>query len=479
MRFTELARDFGHSALRLASFGRFGRKSLTIIRDNFVQVGSVPQVLTSRISTEGLNSNVVMAPVFWIMRTFTEATAVVQKVNDKDVWKKVRDHELQILLEQPNAFYDGDALWKATCISYVLAGNAYWRKIRNAFGDVIALWYIPHWMIHPRWPMDGTKFISHYDYTSGIAPVEPVAVRDVVHFRFGLDPENTRLGFPPLRPLLREVMSDDDAARFTVKILQNMGFPGLIVSPKNENYRPSEQAVKELREYMKVAFANEHRGDPLVLGVPTEVAQFGFDSNKIMLPNLRDISEERVCASLGLPAAIVGFGAGLQSTKVGATMRELRKLAWVQCLTPMQNTLACQLTAQLMPDFVAQTRRFRVQFDTSGVAAFLEDDDLRAARVARLVIAGILRVDRAQDALDLEVDDNMKVYLQPTTSKAIDENGDPVTAAIPTPVTPPPTPDPNAPPDPNADPNAKSADDEMTRMLKAIESRLITANGNH
>ena len=379
---------------------------------------------------DGLNSNVIMAPVMWVMRTFTEAQARVQRRTDK-MWDWVEDHAVEILIDQPNDAYDGDAIWKGTCISFILQGDAYWRKIRNRFGDVIALWYVPHWLMRPISPLDGSVFISHYEFTHGHGTPTQLDPRDVVHFRFGLDPRDPRHGYSPLRPLLQEIFTDDEAATFSAKILENMGVPGLMVSPKNENFKPSKEEQDKLTAYLKTAFSGQNRGAPMVMGIPTDVAQFGFDPNKLMLGNLRDIAEERVCAALGLPAAVVGFGSGLQSTKVGATMRELRRLAWVQCLIPMQKSLARQLTSQLLPDFVAQTRRFRVRFDTTDVSAFQEEEDLRAERVTKMVQGGVLRIDRAQDMLGLEVDDSQKVYLRPSNSIAIDEHGKLVEGATP------------------------------------------------
>jgi HK97 family phage portal protein len=438
-------------------FTRFLTKSLTIIRDNFIPVGVRNWLNIGPMTTEGLTSNVVMAPVFWIMRTFTQSVAVVQRREDRGVWKNVTDHPLEVLIARPNPFYDGGALWKVTCISYVLAGNAYWRKVRNSIGEVVQLWYIPHWHIEPIRPVDGSAFISHYEMRTGIGASDAIAVRDIIHFRFGLDPEDTRYGFPPLRPLLREVMTDDQAAQFSETILRNMGVPGLIVSPKNDSWKPSDQETQKLRDYFETAFSGERRGKPFVMKIPTEVSQFGFDPNKLMLSALRDISEERVCAVLGIPAAVVGFGSGLQSTKVGATMRELRKLAWVQCLDPMQADLAGQLTAQLLPDFQSQTRRFRVAFDNSGVSAFPEDDALRATWVQGLFAANLLRGDRAQEMLGLEVD--------PSRAKYASELGLVADAAAPPPAA-------DDPVETEDDTGPADDDPDNTKLFAAIEARL-------
>jgi HK97 family phage portal protein len=447
-------------------FKAFALKSLTIIRDNFIPIAAISQAIFGRTAEKGLSSNVVMAPVMWIMRTFTEAVAVVERRGDRGLWTKVIDHSAEMLIERPNEAYDGDALWKATVLSYVLDGNAYWQKVRNSIGEVIQLWYVPHWMIKPVG--DSETFITHYEYSGGAGPTVRIAPRDIVHFRFGLDPEDLRYGLSPLRPVLREVMTDDQAAMFSESILRNMGIPGLVISPKGDAWKPSGEEVDKLRDYFSSAFSGDRTGRPLVMKIPTDVNQFGFDPNKLMLGNLRDISEERVCAAFGVPSAVVGFGSGLQSTKVGATMRELRKLAWVQCIIPMQTAMARQATAQLLPDFVAQRRRFRIAFDKSDVSTFPEDDAMRSTMIEGQVRTGLLRFDQAQEKLGIEVD--------PARAKYVDEligalpEGQAVVAPKPEPA----EPEPNEPPD-----DTDTTDD--TKALLAIARRrgfVVTSNGN-
>lgn len=456
MRLRDHVRDFVRS---MAEWSGFGQKDLQI----FYDASTIPQSLTSS-RHGGLHSNVVMSPIMWIMRAFTEAQLVIQRRREDEgggiIWERVTDHPLEVLVDRPNEAYDGDALWKGTALSFAMNGNAYWRKVRNSIGEPVQLWYVPHWLIQPSGPADGSRFISHYTYTPGVGEPIELAPRDVVHCRFGLDPENPRLGYSPLQSVLREVLTDDEAARFSEKILENMGVPGLVVSPqKDSGYKPTVDDVKRLQTYFDSSFQGDRRGAALVMGGPTDVSQFGFDPNKLMLPNLRDISEERVCAAVGIPAAVVGFGSGLQSTKVGATMRELVKLAWVQCITPMQTSLGRQLTAQLLPDFVVQTRRFRARFDTTEVSAFQEEAKAEAERVSLLVREGILRVDRAQHLLGLEVDKGRAIYLK---------------SDAPAPVAPadadPPT---DAPP-----PEDEGEDDQ--KLLRGIAHRLprVATNGN-
>ncbi len=439
-------------------FAGIARKALSIFAssDGFIPIQWTRSGLPGVDTNRALAANVVMAPVFWIMRTFTEAELVVQKrVGDDGLWERIQDHPIETLIANPNDTYEGDPLWKATALSYVMDGNAYWWKIRNIFGEVIQLWYIPHWMIRPISGPDGmgtgsSRVVTSYGVSMGIHGPVYLDPRDVVHFRFGLDPEDTRLGISPLKSVMREIAADMQAAEFSDTVLENMGVPGLIISPKDSSVVITPEQVAELRNYLKSAASGPNAGSNLVFGKATDIVQLGSDPNKVNLSATRDISEERVCAILGIPAAVVGFGSGLQSTKVGATMRELVKMAWVSCLIPMQHTMARQVTSQLMPDFIAQTRRFRARFDMSEASSFQEEYNLRVDSATKLVEAGLLRVDRAQHMLGLEVDKTRQVYLGPP------EVGS-ETASTPTPE--------------QADAAASDADD-MQKMMTGIVSRL-------
>jgi HK97 family phage portal protein len=359
-----------------------------------------------------LEANVVMSPVNWILRNFTEADAKVERRTD-GVWTPDDEHPLSRILAEPNPYYGDSLLWKATVLSYCFDGNAYWQKVRNRFGDVLGYWHLPYFLVEPKWPADGSTFISHYEYRPA-ATGQIISIRpdDIVHFKFGLDPTNQRKGLSQLKPVLREAFTDQEASVFSAAILGNMGVPGGVIAPAPGGTLPSTEDVGQMKDYMN-NFTGARRGGWLVLGSPTDIKQFGFDPNNLQLGSLRDISEERVCAALGVPAAVVGFGSGLQQTKVGATMRELRKEAWNSCIRPMQNDLAKQLTRQVVPDFATQTRRFRVRFDASEFAASQEEESERATRTATLVTSGILRVDRAQQILGLEVDPSRAIYLGP------------------------------------------------------------------
>jgi len=267
---------------------------------------------------DGYGSSVLAAPLNWLMRTFPEATPLVERLTEEE-WQEEKKHDLTELLRHPNPFYGGRTLWMATILDFAF-GEAFWLKIRNEAGKVVQVWWVPRGTMEPKWPNDGKTFISHYNYRplGGISSAEPIDVKDVVHFRFGIDPENTRRGFSPLGSLWREIATDDQAANFTASILRNLGIIGVVISPKEKSGGARKEDVQATKEYLKKHFTGDKRGEPLALGSPTDVNVMQYNLQGFDVSPIRDVSEERVCAALGIPAAVVGFGTGLHQTKVGA-----------------------------------------------------------------------------------------------------------------------------------------------------------------
>lgn len=364
---------------------------------------------------DGLGSSTIMAPVLWIARTFPEAPVVV--MTDEGI-----DHENKMskLIQKPNEFYSGITLMMATMISFPIAGNAYWLKLRNNQMAVKELWYVPHWLITPKWSEDGTDYISHYLYNPGGEAIK-IDREDVVHFRYGLDPRNIRKGLSPLGSVLREVFTDDEAANFSASLLKNLGIPGLLIMPKTPGVQPEDKEA--VKQWFKDKFGGDRRGEPLVMGAPTEIKQMGFSPSELDLGKLREIPEERVTAVLGIPAAVVGFGTGLQQTKVGATMAELREMAYESCIIPMQRLISSELQNQLLPDFETNLEKKQVAFDLSNVRVLQEDENKRAERWNTMVKGGWVMVSEGRRAVGLESEPSDDVYLRSFNTIEVTKSG--------------------------------------------------------
>lgn len=377
-------------------------------------------------------SSLVEAAVNWASRTFPEAPMRVRKpVQGEEEPETVPGHDLLNLLETPNPFYSGELLWMPTILSLMTDGNAYWLKGRAGdaeLGPVVELWYVPHWMMEPKWPSDGSEFISHYEYmvNNQIFKLDPSSV---VHYRNGISPENTRKGRSPLASLLREIFTDEEAARFSATMLKNLGVPGLVVSP-GDTVSPGREAMKRTKEEFEEKFSGGNRGRVLVMQSPTKVEVLGFSPQQMDLRDLRRVPEERVAAVLGIPAIVLGFGAGLERSTF-ANFAEARQMAVESFMVPMWRQLGSQAKRMLLPDFERSVDGWVVDFDTSKVRVLQEDQDKLAERTDRMVRGGWMRVDEAQKTMGLPVDDSQAVYLRPLTQIAVPAEEEPTPRVMP------------------------------------------------
>jgi HK97 family phage portal protein len=364
----------------------------------------------------GMHSSVVTSALCWMMRTFPEAPIVVQRLKEEK-WEVQAQHDMALLLEQPNPYYSGIVLLQATIMDFCF-GEAFWLKIRNGEGQLVELWWAPRALIKPM-PDSKTGLLSYYQYNPGLgASPKDLSPDDVVHFRFGFDPNNILRGFSPLAAVMREVYTDDQAANFTAAILKNLGIIGIVLSPKQGSIPKGD--LPALKDDIQQKFTGDKRGSALIMGGPMDAQVLQYNLTGFDISPVRDIAEERVTAALGIPAAVIGFGTGLQQTKVGATMREMVKLAWQGGIEPNQRSIAAELNRSVLPEFQDNAKIFRSLFDNSQVEALTETPSERTDRVLKLVETNIIKVTQAQRELGYPVDESQNKYmreLQPTPVK--------------------------------------------------------------
>jgi hypothetical protein len=125
-----------------------------------------------------------------------------------------------------------------------------------------------------------------------------------------MNPKNMRKGLSSLDGVIREIFMDLESSNFVASLLRNMGVPGVVISPKG-GAMPAPEDVEATKTWFQEAFGGDRRGGPLVMGAPTDVTPYGFNPQQMNMSEARDVAEERVCACIGIPAAVVGFGAGL------------------------------------------------------------------------------------------------------------------------------------------------------------------------
>jgi HK97 family phage portal protein len=376
---------------------------------------------------EPMESSAVAAPILWFARNFPEAPPAMWQQLDNGQEEQHYAHPILKLLQRPNDFYTGPILWMATTTDWNVNGDAYWIVIPDRAGSPAELWWVPSWMIRPY----GTDsaYVDHYEYTvNGVmTPLDP---SQVIHFRYGLDPDNPRCGMSPLKSVLREVFTDNEAAAFTATLLRNMGVPGLLISPDGGGATLDPEEAKETKADFETAFSGDRRGKPIVMMGATKVEQFGFNPDQMLLRDLRQVPEERITAVLGIPAIVAGLGAGLARSTF-TNMSEAREAAYEAGIIPCQRLLSEDIRFQLLslyPGSDGDPFQWRFGFDLKKVRV-LQDDLLRQANRHSLLFRNGLELrSEARRELGMEVDDSRdRVFQQPLNAAIVNADTGEVT----------------------------------------------------
>jgi HK97 family phage portal protein len=370
------------------------------------------------------HNSIVVAVVGWIARNFPEAPVRVAKVAADGTKSYIPEGLTGAgwflrLMERPNDYFSGVLLWMATIVDLYTTGNAYWLKIRSESGRVTELWWVPKKFMRPAWPADGSEFITAYIYTPNSEPmlVDP---NDVVHFRDGIDPNNTRLGLSKLASLFREIYTDDEAANFSAQLLANLGVPGVVIAPSNTAPSGMKTDPEKIKQAFMEKFGGDRRGEPLVLTSPTDVKVLSFSPDQMNLRVLRQIPEERVSAVLGVAASVAGLGAGLDRNTF-TNYGEARQAAYEESVIPMQRLISAELKVQLLDEFVNLDDGYAIDFDLRNVRALAEDVDkiwtrnIRAATTGLLMRSDFLRAIGDEPATDGSDD----VYIYPNNYSVV------------------------------------------------------------
>lgn len=382
---------------------RFGRS----VGSMFVIVGQGRPINLdrSRAVEFARQNSAAVASVKWITRNFSEAPIMVGRIDKQDVVKQVRSPLLR-LLRKPNSFYSGLTLLKGIASDYIYTGNAFVLKMRSTEpggfdgrGRVVSLWWVPSTMITPiSNPDDDTIFIDHYLYTVNGKDYK-IQVEDIIHFRDGFNPDNPMLGMSGFASLIREVCSDTEANRWAYALLANQGVPGVVITPGKDTEIKKEDAEQMKNDFMQRT-SGDNRGMPLVTSGPVEVKTLGFNPEQMNLTAVHHFDEERITAVIGVPAVVVGLGAGLASTSF-SSYPEAREAAYESCMIPMQSDFADTLNLQLVPEF-HNPDNYLTYFDVSQVRVLQPDINALHVRVRGDLLAGIITLNDALIAVGKE-----------------------------------------------------------------------------
>lgn len=342
--------------------------------------------------------------LFRLMTDFPQAPLTVYRVTTGDRRDPVPDHPLVRLLGRPNPAWSRTQLWSWTTYVYNAHGNAYWRKIRAGdpdTGNVIEVWPVSPERCVPVREKGSANFIDYYLHKWGASRSEEqrIAPHNMVHFKFGPSDANHMVGISRLRRVLREICTDEQAARFMLNILSNNAvIGGVAVLP------PEVTLTTEQKEEMKAALQARYSGDNVgswgVIDGGGKLETIGFDPKQLDLSVLTNQAEALICAVLGVPAQVAGIPAGLEH-QTFANFDQAQESYVELTLLPQYAEHAETIDHQLLPDFSARPDE-SAGFDTRQMRALQEDQGALSTRVMAQWLGDLITQDQALSALGMD-----------------------------------------------------------------------------
>jgi len=361
-------------------------------------------------------SSLVMAAVNWLGRVLPEAPLQVVRADARGKEQPIPNHPAIDLLNRPNPFFSGATLLKAFALSWITSGNAYFLKARNEFGQVVQLWHVPPWMIAPRWPEDGSEFISYYEYQTDGAIVR-IRVEDVIHFRDGADPVNMgRTGLSPVASVLREVCADNEVAVYQFLLLKQGGVPPVALALKDGQVSVSFDPTAVKQDYVR-STTGDQRGKVFVSNRAVEITKLGFNPSELDMKVLRHLPESRFASVIGIAKETLGFGAADENSTYN-NVEQADERSICTYAKPLWDFIGDELTHQLRDD-VGLRRNHRIAFDLRNIAALQEDQDKLHMRANADLASGGITVNEYREMIGLEGRPDGEVYLRSAAVQAV------------------------------------------------------------
>lgn len=342
-------------------------------------------------------NSVVASGLDWLSRNWLIPELQVVRVSGDGIEDPIRDHGALDLLKRPHAQLNYSSLSSSYIRDVLCYGSSWIEKEYNSIGDVIGLkpWN-PH-TVTAVYPDDGSEYLSFWLLNVNGRDLR-VSPERVIFSRRHIDVENDRLGWSPLRSVLREISALNEGVTYTDSLLRNYCVPGLIVSPKGDFMITDKDALR-VKEVLKDSSTGNNTGDPVVLSGSYEIQKASFSPAEVGLGQLLGPARDTVLAAMGLNADVLGLS-GVEKGSYGSYSEAIRA-AYVHGLIPLQRLFAEDLSRQLLVDFEdpddVHRGRVKFSFDYSPVEELDDREQVAANRSLRLYQAGAISLNEARD----------------------------------------------------------------------------------
>lgn len=310
-----------------------------------------------------------------------------------DTWENQPDSPLQKLIKMPNTSQSWYELMYALVQQMDLSGNGYLSEIKGGInGTPFELWLLPS---------EGTsikagteKLISEYQF-NGEMGKRKVAAEDMIHLKRP-NPNSPYFGMPVLMAAGRATDIDREAGNWQKTSFQNRSVADLHIEVP-------EGATKEQRDEVREK-VKERQAGPANARAPIvssgKVNQLGQNAVEMDFIQSKKSVWTEIAACFGVPLAMLGFTEDVNLANADA----MKRLLWEDTIIPELDLIKRQITHQLASEFESGNEQWRIEPDTSNIAALKDDLSSRLDSGTKMLSMGYTR-NEINERLELGFDE--------------------------------------------------------------------------
>lgn len=314
-------------------------------------------------------NDVVSLGANWVADKLNMVPLVVHERQSDDTWSPIYDTEISDLWQTCNADYDAFTRDLAVGMSLITSGNAFLYIQRGGIGGLpTGVYWLDERYMEPIYPTTGARYLDGWRYRiDGVN--EFIRKEDVLHFRWGIDPLNTRLGLSKLKAVLRQICLLNEAAGYSVSILKNSGVPGLVVTPADDDDELTDDDGLSIRSSLDKMTQGDMRGATIAVNRRIKLDTVGFSPEQMALDKLPQNAMPLVCGAIGVTPEVLGIRG---ETLTYNNMQTAERMAWKNGVLPVLKLIRETITRRLMPEFGLDSRKYKLEHDLANVSELQE-----------------------------------------------------------------------------------------------------------
>lgn len=285
------------------------------------------------------------------------ASSVKLMIYDKKTNKKIENHPLELLLNNPNPTQNGYEFFESLYSYKLLSGNTYIQAIlldKNIFKNPKELFILrPDRMTiiidnnssipyAYKYKVNSNEKVFYVDKISGNA--------EILHIK-NFNPINDWYGLSPIEAASYSIDQHNEASKWNQSMLQNGARPSgaLIVKGNGDDsaFLTDEQFTR-LKKQLNEEFAGtKNAGKPLLLEGGLEWMEMSLSPSEMNFLEMKNSCARDIALAFGVPSQLLG----IPGDNTYSNLTEARLSMWEETIIPMIDNVVDALNKWLVPMF--------------------------------------------------------------------------------------------------------------------------------